>query len=165
MSIIENRIEQHLKHFQILAPIKEVRAMWKVYLVIFHKGYSQRPRFVSKNAILDDDTVNDVKSYSAVSFRLTCRRRLEGKQWMAKITGSHPKYILNRQFLEADNAEWGKNSWRVKEYKISEPGYYEYYQDGKRFYVEVVEDNQGLLHSNEIEYHHVLQALNIKARV
>jgi hypothetical protein len=145
------QITNYLASLGIGAPIKEIREMHKVFLVIFEKGYHQRPRFVSKCAVKPDKP-------EPIAISLESRyRRHESNQWMAQIVGTHPKYKLDRRFLEADRAEWGKRGWAAKEYHISE-GYYQFQESGQREYIRVFQLSSGELDWETVDYHEVLEA-------
>lgn len=59
-----------------------------------------------------------------------------GKEWVAKITGKHPQYKFEREFLTADDREWsstGKTGWTYYEiedgeiYEVNEPWHGRYF--------------------------------------
>ena len=157
---MQTQITNYLLSLGITAPVKEVREMYKVFLVIFEKGNHQRPRFVSKSVV-----DSEIKVLEPVAISLGSQfRRHESGQWMARIVGTHPKYKLDRQFLEADRAEWGKNGWDTKEYHLSEVGYYQFQESGKREYIHVFQLPSGELDFEDVEYHEVLEAFGVQPK-
>lgn len=60
------------------------------------------------------------------------------KSWVAEITGTHPRWKLNREFIDADN-----ESWLEKTFTLTE-GIYEVCNAGDRDFIKVV--------NGEIEY-------------
>lgn len=54
------------------------------------------------------------------------------KSWVAEITGTHPKWKLNREFIEADN-----ETWLEKTYTLTD-GIYEVCDAGDREFIEVI---------------------------
>ena len=153
---MQTQIEFYLASVGIFAPIKEIRPMYKVFLVIFEKGNHQRPRFISKKAV-------DVVEPVAITLGSRYRRHESG-QWMARIVGTHPKYKLDRQFLEADRAEWGKRGWDTKEYHLSEVGYYQFQESGDRGYIHVFQLPSGELDFEDVEYHEVIEAFGVQPK-
>lgn len=53
------------------------------------------------------------------------------KSWVAEITGTHPRWKLNREFIEADN-----ESWMEKTYTLTD-GIYEVCDAGDRDFIMV----------------------------
>ena len=52
---------------------------------------------------------------------------LGNKSWIAKITGTHPQYGLNREFCKKDRSDLSRSgkSGTVR-FEVTEPGIYEY---------------------------------------
>lgn len=157
---MQSQITNYLVSLGITAPIKEVREMYKVFLVVFQKGFHQRPRFISKSAVKPE-----VKILEPVAISLGSQfRRHESGQWMARIIGTHPKYKLDRQFLEADRAEWGKRGWGEKEWHLAEVGYYQFQESGDRGYIRVFQLPDGSLDFEDVKYHEVLEAFGVQPK-
>jgi len=157
---MKSQIASYLISIGITAPIKEVREMYKVFLVVFERGYRQRPRFVSKSVVSQE-----IKVLEPVAIVLGSRfRRHESSQWLARIVGSHPQYKLDRQFLDADRAEWGKRGWATKEWHLSEVGYYHFQESGNREYIRVFQLPTGGLEWEIVEYHEVLEAFGVQPK-
>lgn len=75
-----------------------------------------------------------------------------GKEWVAKITGKHPQYKFEREFLTADDREWsstGKTGWTY--YEVEEGEIYEVNEPWHGRYFIVVENGEiKEIHTEEV---------------
>jgi hypothetical protein len=78
-----------------------------------------------------------------------------GKIWVARITGPDEKHGLARQFMKAQNVEWGKKGMASADFDLDSPGYY-HASDGDYFKVFVNDkgafDNE-IVSYQEVRYH------------
>lgn len=67
------------------------------------------------------------------------------KSWVAEITGTHPKWKLNREFVNAVE----ENEWSGKVYELNN-GIYEVCDAGDREFIQVVNGEVEYLEYNEV---------------
>lgn len=73
----------------------------------------------------------EVKAPKTVTIKTTSGSK-QHKSWVAKITGTHPRWILNREFVDAVE----KNDWSGKVFVLSD-GIYEVCNAGDREFIKV----------------------------
>lgn len=74
---------------------------------------------------------NNVKRTSKKATLTTSSGSRNHKSWVAKITGTHAQYGLNRQFVEHTDKNWSE-----KHFKLG-AGYYEVCDSGERRFIVV----------------------------
>ena len=103
-----------------IAPAEVVRCdEWATVLFVVVAGC--RPRFVSKKVIAAEIAVVEPIIWTIEAQT----RRQEGKFWVARLVGQDEKYTFARQFLPAQNIEWGKRGMSKAQFEIDAPGYYQ----------------------------------------
>ena len=86
----------------------------------------------------------EIKTNKEVTITTTSGSRRH-KSWVAEITGTHPRWKLNREFVEADNESWMEKTFTLVD------GIYEVCNAGDREFIEIV---NGVVES--IEYSEVI---------
>jgi len=66
------------------------------------------------------------------------------KSWVAEITGTHPRWKLNREFVEADNETWMEKTFTLTD------GIYEVCNAGDREFIEVVNGQVNYIGYNDV---------------
>lgn len=74
------------------------------------------------------------------------------RTWMARITGTHPVYKLERQFLNPD----GEDKYGDKLFDLTR-GYYEAYNGKHRYFIQVIKGK-----ATKVERHVVMSAFAIE---
>ena len=119
---------------RIATEIVEYREWQHVYFVRFTSG---RPTFVSKKAV----NLTAAPAPVIWTLRASTRREQRAKKWVARIVGTDATYGSSRQFLEADEIDWGRHGAVKCEYILSQPGYY---HDSDGDYFEIFDDGNEL---------------------
>ncbi|MGE7225798.1 hypothetical protein ACQKLN_31310 [Paenibacillus glucanolyticus] len=71
-----------------------------------------------------------VEAVEKVLIELNVNNR-KGKTWVARITGTHPQYGFDREFVSSSYDDDGESGYRLAE------GFYEVCEVGNRYFIEV----------------------------